>query len=54
MPRDLNSRVREVFTAMSWVLIGVLVAATLLWMLWANQQPNVPSVWGGASGKPLN
>jgi hypothetical protein len=36
-----------------WVLIAVMLAATLWAIQWAAHQPNVHSIWGDSSDKPL-
>lgn len=44
---------KKTVNALSWVLIGLLLAGTLWAVLWAAKQPRVHSIWGEPSEKPL-
>jgi len=39
---------------LAWVLIALLLAATLWAVQWAAKQPKVHSIWGEPSDKPLS
>ena len=54
MARNSNAGLRATLNVLAWVLIAGLVAATLLWTVWAGHQPRPHSVWGEPSEKPLN
>ena len=47
------SVVKRTLNALAWVLIALLVVATLWAVLWAAKQPKVHSIWGEPSEKPL-
>ena len=44
---------KRTLNVLTWVLIALLVAATLWAVLWAARQPKVHSIWGEAPEKPL-
>jgi len=41
---------RKTLSVLAWVLIALLLAATLWAMQWASRQPAVHSIWGASSG----
>ena len=47
------SVVKRTLNALAWVLIALLLAATLWVVQWAAKQPRVHSIWGEPSEKPL-
>jgi len=49
-----NSAFKRTLNVLAWVLIAVLLAATLWWVQWAAKQPKVHSIWGEPSETPLN
>jgi hypothetical protein len=54
MNGDSKTRVRKALSVLAWALIAALAAATLVWTVWASHQPEVHSIWGERSEKPLN
>ena len=52
-PHHKPSVVKRTLNALTWVLIALLLAATLWTVLWAAKQPRVHSIWGEPSEKPL-
>jgi hypothetical protein len=38
---------------LAWVLIALLLAATLWAVMWAGKKPRVHSIWGEPSDVPL-
>ena len=52
-PHHKPSVVKRTLNALAWVLIALLLAATLWAVLWAAKQPRVHSIWGEPSEKPL-
>ena len=53
-PHHRPSVVKRTLNALAWVLIALLLAATLWTVLWAAKQPKVHSIWGEPSEKPAD
>jgi hypothetical protein len=52
-PHHQSSVFKRTLNALAWVLIALLLAATLWVVQWAAKQPRVHSIWGEPSDKPL-
>ena len=52
-PHHQNSVFTRTLNVLTWVLIAVLLAATLWWVHWAAKQPRVHSIWGDPSDSPI-
>jgi len=50
----MNTRLQAVVDILCWVLIALLVAATMRWIVWGSHQPRPHTIWGEPSEKPLN
>ena len=48
-----TSVVRRTLNVLAWILIGLLLVATVWALLWAWKQPAVNSIWGDPSNQPL-
>jgi len=48
-----RSVLKRILNVLSWVLIALLLAATLWAVMWAGKQPRVHSIWGEPSDVPL-
>jgi hypothetical protein len=48
-----NSAFNRTLNVLAWVLIALLVGATLWTIQWAAHQPKVHSIWGEPSETPL-
>ena len=48
------SAVVRTLNVLAWVLIALLLAATLWAARWAAHRPEIHSIWGGSSETPLN
>lgn len=53
-PQYRSSIVKKTLNVLAWVLIAVLLVATLWAFVWAGHQPKVHSIWGDPSEKPLS
>ena len=47
-----KSIAKKILNVLGWVLIAVLLIATLIGMIWAGYQPKVHSIRGEPSDKP--
>jgi len=52
-PHHQSSAFKRILNVLAWVLIALLLAATLWAVQWAAKQPKVHSIWGEPSDKPL-
>jgi len=52
-PRTRRSAFKRTLDVLAWILIVILLAATLWAVQWAAKQPRVHSIWGEPSDKPL-
>jgi hypothetical protein len=52
-PPHQNSPLKRTLNVLAWVLIGLLLAATLWAVQWASKPPRVHSIRGEPSEKPL-
>lgn len=52
-PHPHRSALKRIFNVLTWVLIALLLAATLWAVVWARKQPRVHSIRGEPSDVPL-
>jgi hypothetical protein len=52
-PHHQRSALKRILEVVAWVLIALLLAATLWAVQWASRQPKVHSIWGEPSDRPL-
>jgi hypothetical protein len=48
-----SSVLKRTLNVLAWVLIALLLAATLWAVQWAAKQPRVHSIWGEPSDSPI-
>jgi hypothetical protein len=52
-PLHQSSVFKRALNVLAWILIALLLAATLWAVQWAAKQPRVHSIWGEPSDSPI-
>jgi hypothetical protein len=52
-PHHQSSVFKKTLNVLAWILIALLLAATLWAVQWAAKQPKVHSIWGEPSDSPI-
>jgi hypothetical protein len=52
-PHHQTSVFKKILNVLTWILIALLLAATLWAVQWAAKQPKVHSIWGEPSDSPI-